>query len=90
MIKNRTGSKLSMNFFNISNYSEKNLNACIQKAADIGADYIYFADTHGTLDLIKDFEKYRNLSNKIKEKGLLQDFIYMIIQEGLPRCRLLP
>ncbi len=74
MIKNRTGSKLSMNFFNISNYSEKNLNACIQKAADIGADYIYFADTHGTLDLIKDFEKYRNLSNKIKEKGITPGF----------------
>ena len=74
MIKNRTGSKLSMNFFNISNYSEKNLNSCIQKASDIGADYIYFADTHGTLDLIKDFEKYRDLSQKIKDKGITPGF----------------
>ena len=59
-----------MNFFNISNYSEKNLNSCIQKAVDAGADYIYFADTHGTLDLIKDFEKYSDLSDKI-EHGII-------------------
>lgn len=74
MIKNRTGSKLSMNFFNISNYSEKNLMSCIQTAADAGADFIYFADTHGTLDLIDDFEKYKNLSDKIKEKGIIPGF----------------
>ena len=74
MIKNRTGSRLSINFFNISNYSEKNLNSCIQKASDIGADYIYFADTHGTLDLLNDFEKYENLSHKIREKGIIAGF----------------
>ena len=74
VIKNKTGSKLSMNFFNISNYSEKNLNSFIQKAVDAGADYIYFADTHGTLDLIKDFEKYSALSDKIREHGIIPGF----------------
>ena len=74
LIKNRTGSKLSMNFFNITNYSEKNLKECIDKASDAGADFIYLADTHGTLDLINEFEKYSNLAKMIKEKNIIPGF----------------
>lgn len=73
-IKNRTGSKLSMNFFNITNYSDKDLKECIQKASDAGADFIYLADTHGTLDLINEFEKYSNLAKMIKEKNIIPGF----------------
>ena len=73
-LKNHTGAKLSMNFFNITNYSQDELESCIQKASNAGADFIYFADTHGTLDLIEDFEKYLNLSKVIKEKGITPGF----------------
>ncbi len=70
MIKNRTGCKLSMNFFNITNYSDNELKQCIQKASDAGADYIYFADSHGTLDLLDEFDKYSMLAEMISNKNI--------------------
>ncbi len=74
MIKKRTGAKLSMNFFNITNYSEKELKNCINLASNAGADFIYFADTHGTLDLIKEYEKYSVFSSMIQEKNIIPGF----------------
>ncbi len=73
-IKKRTGSLLSMNFFNITNYTESELTKCVQLAANAGADFIYFADTHGTLDLLKDFEKYLTLSRIINEYKITPGF----------------
>ena len=58
----------------------KNLINCVKLASDAGADFIYFADTHGTLDLEKDSEKYFDLANTIKSLESYQDFIFMTIQ----------
>ena len=73
-IKSYTNSKLSLNFFNITNYTEKELINCVKLASDAGADFIYFADTHGTLDLEKDSEKYVDLANTIKSFGIIPGF----------------
>ena len=73
-IKKRTGSLLSMNFFNITNYTDSELTKCVKLAANAGADFIYFADTHGTLDLLRDFEKYHNLSKIINDYKIVPGF----------------
>ena len=73
-IKSRTGCKLSMNFFNITNYSEKDLQQCVSQAASSGADYIYFADTHGTLDLKTEQEKYRDIASLVVSHGIIPGF----------------
>lgn len=73
-IKQRTGAKLSMNFFNITNYSDSQLDDCIAAASFSGADYIYFADTHGSLDLMEDINKYRDLASKVKSYGITPGF----------------
>ena len=73
-IKNRTSSKLSMNFFNITNYSLSDLKRCVRLASDAGADYIYLADTHGSLDLEQDFDKYTQLASTIASYGVTPGF----------------
>ena len=39
----------SVNFFNITNYEEKDLASACDAAAEANADFVYFADTHGGL-----------------------------------------
>ena len=73
-IKLRTGAKISLNFFNITNYSHNQLNQCISSASQSGADFIYFADTHGTLDLMKEFNKYRDLASIVRSYGIAAGF----------------
>ena len=73
-IKKRTGSKLSMNFFNITNYTMKDLEKCVKLASNSGADFIYFADTHGTLDLEKEYEKYSDMAALINSYGITPGF----------------
>ena len=73
-IKARTGSKISMNFFNITNYTESKLTECVELASKIGADFIYFADTHGSLDLMHESDKYRDLASMINSYGITAGF----------------
>ena len=73
-IKKRTGSKLSMNFFNITNYTMVDLERCVKLASNSGADFIYFADTHGTLDLEHEFEKYSDMAALINSYGVTPGF----------------
>jgi|18_taG_2_1085343.scaffolds.fasta_scaffold01582_10 4-hydroxy 2-oxovalerate aldolase len=67
-LKKATGLQVSLNVFNISNYSHKELHNVCRTLSTVPLDYVYFADTHGALDLFKrknDFTEYV----KILEEG---------------------
>ena len=69
-LKNYTNIKTSINFFNFSNYSKKDLLKLQKKITKINSDFIYFADTHGSMDMLnmnynfKNFFKYLSKSKK--------------------------
>jgi 4-hydroxy 2-oxovalerate aldolase len=65
------GVELSMNFFNITNYSQEEIEYCIENAKEAGAKYLYFADTHGALDLNKDGDVYGKYADMIRESGVI-------------------
>ena len=69
-LKEYTGLKTSLNFFNITNYTEDMIIDAVNKGVRANADFIYFADTHGALDLLKEKEKYKNFLNIIRENGI--------------------
>tara|TARA_S200002703_G_scaffold158139_1_gene167732 strand:- start:4 stop:951 length:948 start_codon:yes stop_codon:yes gene_type:complete len=73
-IKKRTGSKLGMNFSNITNYTADNLERCIKLSSNSGVNFIYFADSHGTLDLEEDYKKYFDLAEMVKSYGMIPGF----------------
>ena len=70
-LKKYTNCKLSINFFNITNYEEDDLAFACQAAADSNADFMYFADTHGGLDLGKNLEMFKRCTKLIKEIGMI-------------------
>jgi len=59
------GVKLSLNFFNITNYGKHEIEYCIDRGNDAGAAFLYFADTHGALDLYRDRDVYAEYANII-------------------------
>ncbi len=70
-LKKYTGCKLSINFFNITNYEKDDLKFACETAADSNADFMYFADTHGGLDLGKNLEMFKQFTKIIKEIGMI-------------------
>ena len=69
-LKEHCGSKLSLNFFNITNYSENDIIRAVNSAMNARADFIYFADTHGSLDLLSEKEKYAKFAKMISDAGI--------------------
>ena len=63
--------KLSLNFFNITNYGEDDLAFACKTAVDANADFMYFADTHGGLDLGKNLEMFERYTKLIKQIGMI-------------------
>lgn len=49
-LKQHTGLKVSLNVFNASNYTREEITQVANKVKNFELDYVYFADTHGTLD----------------------------------------
>lgn len=70
-LKKFSGCKLSINFFNITNYEKNDLEFACETAAHSDADFMYFADTHGGLDLGKNLELFRQFTKKIREIGMI-------------------
>jgi len=68
-LKQYTGLNVSFNIFNASNYSFMELTELSTKIKNWPFDYIYFADTHGDLDLTKDFWKFQHFFNVCHEYG---------------------
>jgi len=73
-LKNRTESKISINFVNIANYDEKTLKGCVELASNSGVDFIYLADTHGSIDLEKEYTKYSDIASLIKSYNITPGF----------------
>ena len=63
--------KLSLNFFNITNYNEDDLVFACKTATEANADFMYFADTHGGLDLGANLEIFKRYTKLIKQKGMI-------------------
>ena len=70
-LKKYTNCKLSINFFNITNYEENDLASACDAAAESNADFMYFADTHGGLDLAENLEIFQRFTKLIKETGII-------------------
>ena len=66
-----TKCKLSINFFNITNYEEDDLAFSCTAAAESNADFMYFADTHGSLDLVENLEMFKRFTKLIKKIGMI-------------------
>jgi 4-hydroxy 2-oxovalerate aldolase len=60
-----------LNVFNVSNYEQTELDKIVDDFAKNPMDFLYFADTHGTLDLSTESESLRfsSLAEKIKAAG---------------------
>ena len=65
------GVKLSLNFFNITNYSKQEIEYCIEKGKEAGATFLYFADTHGALNLFKERNVYEEYANIINDNEMI-------------------
>ena len=70
-LKKYTKCKLSINFFNITNYNEGDLAFACEEAAKSNADFMYFADTHGSLDLGKKSQMFQRFTKLIKGIGMI-------------------
>lgn len=70
-LKSYTNCKLSINFFNITNYEQDDLEYACEAAAGSNADFMYFADTHGGLDLGENIEMFKRFTKLIKEAGMI-------------------
>lgn len=68
-LKAHTGLQVSLNIFNVSNYSEHELLTVCQKVAQHSLDYVYFADTHGALDLEDIAPRFRAAVNILEQGG---------------------
>lgn len=67
----KLGVSLSLNFFNITNYSTEEIEYCIENGKNAGATYLYFADTHGALDLHNSRDVYSKYATMIRDSGMV-------------------
>lgn len=73
-LKKRTGALTSLNLFNISNYSHESLKHNLLRIGNLTPDFIYFADTHGALDLKVEGERFAEYAKLIKKTGATPGF----------------
>ena len=73
-IKAQTGALTSLNLFNISNYSQEALDAALSSLVSHVPDFVYFADTHGSVDLAADNELYSYLAREVSALGATPGF----------------
>ena len=69
-LKKYTNCQVSINFFNITNYVEDDLIFGCKSAEGSNADFMYFADTHGGLDLEKNLEMFKKFTKIIKKNDM--------------------
>lgn len=70
-LRDYTGAKVSINFFNITNYSEDDIFFACEHSKDTNAEYMYFADTHGSLDLPDEASKFAKFTKIIKSNDMI-------------------
>jgi len=68
-LKNHTGLSVSLNVFNATNYSRDELLRIAHKVEPYPFDFVYFADTHGSLYLREDFGTFEEAISVLKGSG---------------------
>lgn len=68
-LKNYTGLNVSFNIFNSTNYSNNELLKVSKLVAKYKIDYVYFADTHGDMDLEKTYKKFSKPLSILTKSG---------------------
>ena len=69
-LKHHTGLEVSINLFNISNYTHEELKESCELVCEYDLDYVYFADTHGNLDLKECYDRlFKNVVDEFKQKN---------------------
>jgi len=68
-LKEHTNLNISFNIFNATNYTEDEIRNLSNVVTNYPFDYIYFADTHGDLDLTKDFNRFKIGFDIFKSSG---------------------
>ena len=73
-LKDYTDLDISFQIINATNYSKKELNDIVNKLCQINFSFIYFADSHGNLNLQTENWKFSDAINLIKTNGLKTGF----------------
>jgi|TARA_B100001079_G_C16397651_1_gene509817 4-hydroxy 2-oxovalerate aldolase len=68
-LKKHTKINVSFNVFNVANYSKQELMNTCKQIAKYKMDYVYFADTHGGMDLSRLFKKFDKAIKCLKKSG---------------------
>ena len=68
-LKKYTKINVSFNVFNAANYSSKELLNTCKLIAKYKMDYVYFADTHGSMDLSKLLNRFNKVIRLLKKSG---------------------
>jgi len=69
-LKEYTGIKVSFNIFNVSNYSSEELLAVSAQVSKHVLDYVYFADTHGCIDMADSGPLFKSCVKILNERGI--------------------
>ena len=70
ILKKYTKINVSFNVFNSTNYSEVELIKTCKLVAKYNLDYVYFADTHGDMDLEKVFLRFKKAISILNKSGI--------------------
>ena len=68
-LKKYTKLNVSFNIFNSTNYNKNELLKVCKLVSKYNIDYVYFADTHGDMDLEKVYKKYKKPLSILKKSG---------------------
>lgn len=68
-LKKYTRLNVSFNIFNSTNYSKSELIRVCKLVSKHKIDYVYFADTHGDMDLEKTYKKFKKPLTLLKKSG---------------------
>lgn len=71
ILKGHTGARVSINFSNASNLTDYEVLDFSQQASSVGLDYVYFADSHGSLDLASKADTFRKSCKILKNGGVI-------------------
>jgi len=73
-LKEKTQLDLAIQIINSTNYSEQELIQTTEKILKYNFFYVYFADSHGNLDLFKDFDKFKPSIDLLKKNNINSGF----------------
>lgn len=90
-LREKTGCRTSLNIFNVTNYSDDEIRTALELVSAAPPDYVYFADTHGSLNLTDEQERFRSYAVEIRQFGSIPGFhLHNHSGNALSNFRLLP